>query len=163
MMKVKDILERLVNKNGKGEGLKLHGSFTGILRHPDGSVEVRRKDNLILNVGFDFVADAIGNGTTRPDVMAYTAVGTGTTETDAMQTGLVTELARKAATYAHTAGTKVFTFSTMFAAGEATGAITEAGICNAAANGIFLDRVTFAVINKGADDTYESHFQFTLS
>ena len=145
------------------EALKLHGSFTGILRHPDGSVETRRKDNLILNVGFDFIANAIGAATGRPDVMGYTAVGTGTTLTAADQTGLVSELARKAATFAHTAGTKVFTFTTMFAAGEATGAITEAGICNAATAGIFIDRVTFAVINKGSDDTYESHFQFTLS
>ena len=143
--------------------LKLKGSFTGILRHKDGSCEVRRKDNLILNVGFDFIADAIGKASDRPACMAYTAVGTGTTETDPTQTGLVTELARKAATYAHVAGTKVFTFTTKFAEGEATGAITEAGICNANSTGIFLDRVTFSVINKGDDDTYESHFQFTLS
>lgn len=143
--------------------LKLKGSFTGILRHKDGSCEVRRKDNLILNVGFDFIADAIGKASDRPACMAYTAVGTGTTETDPTQTGLVTELARKAATYAHVAGTKVFTFTTKFAEGEATGAITEAGICNANSAGIFLDRVTFSVINKGDDDTYESHFQFTLS
>lgn len=139
-MKLENILKYMRNKKNKGEGLKLHGSFTGILRRPDGSVECRHKDNLILNVGFDFIADAIGNGTSRPDVMAYTAVGTGTTETAASQTGLTTELARKAATYEHTTGTKVFTFTTLFAAGEATGAITEAGICNAAENGIFLDR-----------------------
>lgn len=143
--------------------LKLKGSFTGILRHKDGSCEVRRKDNLILNVGFDFIADAIGKASSRPACMAYTAVGTGTTATDPTQTGLVSELARKAATYAHVAGTKVFTFTTKFAEGEATGAITEAGICNANSAGIFLDRVTFSVINKGDDDTYESHFQFTLS
>lgn len=143
--------------------LKLKGSFTGILRHKDGSVEVRHKDNLILNVGFDFIADAIGNGTSRPACMAYTAVGTGTDDTAPEQTALVSELARKAATYEHTAGTKIFTFTTKFAEGEATGAITEAGICNATTAGIFLDRVTFSVINKGDDDTYESHFQFTLS
>ena len=162
-MKLKDILERMSTKEDKGEKLRLHGSFTGVLRHPDGSVECRHKDNLILDVGFDFIADAIGNGASRPAVMAYTAVGEGTTEAAASQTGLVSELARKAATYAHTTGTKTFTFTTTFAAGEATGAITEAGICNASSSGIFLDRVTFAVINKGADDTYESHFQFTLS
>lgn len=144
---------------------KLHikGSYTGILRHKDGSVEVRRKDNLILNAGFDFIADAIGKASGRPNVMGYTAVGTGTTAAAAAQTALVAELARKAATYAHTAGTKVFTFTTIFVAGEATGAITEAGICNASSGGTFIDRVVFAVINKGADDTYESNFQFTLS
>ena len=70
----------------------------------------------------------------------------------AANTALVTELARKAATFSHTAGTKVFQFEATFNAGEATGAITEAGVFNAASAGTMLDRVVFAVINKGADD-----------
>ena len=73
------------------EKMKLKGHFTGVLRHKDGSVEVRRKDNLILDVGFDFIADAIGNAAKRPDCMGFTAVGTGTTETAANQTGLAAE------------------------------------------------------------------------
>lgn len=143
--------------------LKLKGSFIAVIKHADGSVETRRKDNLILNVGFDFVANAIGAATSRPAAMGYTAVGTGTTAVAASQTALVAELARKAATYSHTTGTKVFTLTTFFAAGEATGAITEAGICNAASAGIFLDRVTFDVINKAPDDELTTTFQFTLS
>jgi len=146
----------------KKEYLKLKGSFTATLRHKDGSVEVRRKDNLILNSGFDFICDAIA-GTSQPNQMAYTAVGTGTTAVAASQTGLVTEISRLAATYAHTTGTKVFTLSTYFAAGVATGAITEAGICNASSSGTFLDRVVFAVINKAEDDELTTNFQFTLS
>lgn len=143
--------------------LKLKGTFIATLKHADGTVEARRKDNLILNVGFDFIADAIGKSASRPDVMSYTAVGTSSTATASSQTALGTELYRKAATYAHTSGTKVFTFTTHFAAGEATGAITEAGICNAASSGTFLDRVTFAVINKASDDELTTTFQFTLS
>lgn len=143
--------------------LKLKGTFIATLKHTDGTVEARRKDNLILNVGFDFIADAIGKSASRPDVMSYTAVGTSSTATASTQTALGTELYRKAATYAHTSGTKVFTFTTHFAAGEATGAITEAGICNAASSGTFLDRVTFAVINKASDDELTTTFQFTLS
>lgn len=145
------------------ENTKIKGSLILTLKHKDGSVEVRRKDNLILNVGFDFIANAIGNANSRPAVIGYTAVGTGTTAVSASQTSLVTELARKAATYSHTTGTKVFSFTTYFAAGEATGAITEAGVCNASSGGIFLDRVTFAVINKAADDELTTNFQFTLS
>lgn len=145
------------------ENTKIKGSLVLTLKHKDGSVEVRRKDNLILNVGFDFIANAIGNANSRPAVIGYTAVGTGTTAVAASQTSLVTELARKAATYSHTTGTKVFSFTTYFAAGEATGAITEAGVCNASSGGIFLDRVTFAVINKAADDELTTNFQFTLS
>lgn len=145
------------------ENTKIKGSLILTLKHKDGSVEVRRKDNLILDVGFDFIANAIGNANSRPAVIGYTAVGTGTTAVSASQTSLVTELARKAATYSHTTGTKVFSFTTYFAAGEATGAITEAGVCNASSGGIFLDRVTFAVINKAADDELTTNFQFTLS
>lgn len=145
------------------ENTKIKGSLILTLKHKDGSVEVRRKDNLILDVGFDFIANAIGNANSRPAVIGYTAVGTGTTAVAASQTSLVTELARKAATYSHTTGTKVFSFTTYFAAGEATGAITEAGVCNASSGGIFLDRVTFAVINKAADDELTTNFQFTLS
>lgn len=145
------------------ENTKIKGSLILTLKHKDGSVEVRRKDNLILDVGFDFIANAIGSANSRPAVIGYTAVGTGTTAVSASQTSLVTELARKAATYSHTTGTKVFSFTTYFAAGEATGAITEAGVCNASSGGIFLDRVTFAVINKAADDELTTNFQFTLS
>lgn len=147
----------------KENDLKLKGAMVATLKHANGDIEVFRKDNLILNAGFDFIADAIGKVSSRPAVMGYTAVGTGTTAVASSQTALVTELARKAATYAHTAGTKVFTFSTYFAAGEATGAITEAGICNASSGGTFIDRVTFAVINKGSDDELTVNFQFTLS
>jgi len=147
----------------KIESFKIKGSMTMTKISPNGDVETRRKDNLILNVGFDFIANALCATTNRPSVMGYTALGTGTTAVDAAQTALVTELARKPATYAHTAGTKVFTLSTTFQAGEATGAITEAGICNASSDGIFLDRLTFAVMNKGADDIITTTFQFTLS
>jgi len=146
----------------KKDNVNLKGSIHIVLRHANGKVETRRKDNLILNAGFDFICAALANPT-RPALMGFTAVGTGTTAVAATQTGLVTEIKRKAASYAHTANTKVFTLTTNFAAGEATGAITEAGICNAASGGTFLDRVTFDVINKAADDTMTTTFQFTLS
>lgn len=144
------------------DNLKLKGAIHIVLRHADGKVETRRKDNLILNGGFDFICAAIA-GSSRPAIMGFTAVGTGTTSVAATQSGLTNEIKRKAASYAHTPGTKVFTLTTKFAAGEATGAITEAGICNAASGGTFLDRVTFDVINKAADDTMTTTFQFTLS
>ena len=142
----------------------LHVKGRGIfdLKHADGTVEHFEKDNLIVNGGFDFICNAIG-ATSQPTEMNYIAVGTGTTAAATTQTALVTELTRAAATYAHTAGTKVFTLTATFAAGVATGAITEAGVLNAASAGTMLDRVVFAVINKGADDTLTATFQFTLS
>jgi len=144
-------------------GLRLTGAMELCLRRPNGEVIVRRKDNLIVDAGFDFIADAIGKPTGRPGAMSHIAVGTGTVAAATGNTGLGTELARKAATYAHTAGTKIFTFEATFNPGEATGAITEAGVLNAAAAGALLDRVVFAVINKGADDTLTQKFTFTMS
>jgi hypothetical protein len=144
------------------EEMNVKGTLILTLKKADGNVETRRKDNIIVNGGFDFICDAVGLAG-RGAVMGYIAVGTGSTAPVATQTALITELARGAATYAHTAGTKVMTFSTTFAAGAATGAITEAGVFNSVSGGTMLDRVTFSVINKGADDTLTAQFQFTLS
>lgn len=145
------------------DGLRMKGSFEGILEKADGSVLVTRKDNLILDAGFDYIANVIGLMNSRPALMGYTAVGMGTSVVSPMQVGLERELFRKEAAYAHVAGTRQFTFTTVFNPGEATGAITEAGICNAVSGGTFLDRVTFDVINKGVGDTFTSNFEFTLS
>jgi len=145
------------------ESMKLHGAITLMLKKANGEVETVHKDNIIVNVGFDFIADAIGKAASRPGVMGFIALGTGTTAAAAGQTALVTELDRNAATYAHTAGTKTFTFTAGFAAGDATGAITEAGVFNASSSGIMLDRVVFPVVNKGADDSLTAVFTFTMS
>lgn len=141
----------------------LHGAMTLIIQRSNGDVETIHKDNIIVNVGFDFVADAIGKAVSRPGVMSHIALGTGTTAAAAEQTGLATELDRNAATFAHTAGTKTFTFTAEFPAGDATGAITEAGVFNAVAGGIMFDRVVFPVVNKGADDSLTSVFTFTMT
>ena len=52
------------------EGMSIKGSITLLLAKPTGEVEVVHKDNIIVNGGFDFVADAIGNSASRPGVMA---------------------------------------------------------------------------------------------
>lgn len=140
----------------------IHGKMDAILFKGDGSVSNFHKDNIIVNGGFDFICDAIGNAS-RGAVMGYIAVGTSTTAAAATQTALVTELTRIAAAYAHTAGTKVFTLTATFAAGVATGALTEAGVLNAASAGTMLDRVVFPVINKGVNDSLVVTFTFTLT
>lgn len=145
------------------ESMKLHGAITLMLKKANGDVETVHKDNIIVNVGFDFIADAIGKSASRPGVMGWIALGTGTTAAAAGQTALVTELDRNAATYAHTAGTKTFTFTADFDAGDATGAITEAGVFNAPSSGIMLDRVVFPVVNKGANDSLNAVFTFMMS
>lgn len=145
------------------ETMQLQGAMTLIVRRASGDVETVHKDNIIVNVGFDFIADAIGKSASRPSVMGFIALGTGTTAAAASQLALVSELDRNAATYAHTTGTKAFSFTADFPAGDGTGAITEAGVFNAASGGIMLDRVVFPVVNKGADDSLTAVFTFTMS
>ena len=135
-----------------------------ILRRADGSVEVTHKDNMIVDVGFDYIADSIGLNSGRPAVMGYIGVGESNIASSAEQTGLQDELSpRQASAYEHTAGSKSFTISATFAPGVATGAITEAAVFNAATAGTMLDRVVFNVINKGADDTLTVVFTFNMS
>lgn len=145
------------------EELKLVGSMTLRLQRENGDVEVVHRDNIIVNNGFDLIVDSLGKATGRPNAISHVAVGTGTTGEAPTQTTLVTEIARVSGTYAHTAGTKVFTFTADFPAGTATGALTEAGVFNASSAGTMLDRVVFPVVNKGSLDTLQAVFTFTLS
>jgi hypothetical protein len=147
----------------KNSDLHLKGTLLLTLQKEDGSVEVRRKDNIIVSSGFDFICAQVAG--VPAAVMQAIALGTGTSTPVVSQTALATELARQAATYAHINGTQTFTLSSTFNSGAATGAITEAGVFNntAASSGTMLDRVTFSVINKGVSDTLTAQFQFTLS
>ena len=142
--------------------LKMIGSMEAVLVKANGDVEVTRKDNLIVNGGFDLISDAISNST-RPAAANYIAVGTSNAAVAATQTALTTESARGLGTYSHTVGTKVFTVTYTFPAGVATAGLQEAGVFNASTGGTMLDRVTFAIINKGAADTLTVTFTFTLS
>lgn len=166
MNKLAQLIQALLSRSHDkrfADGYKMHGSMTAVLVREDGEVEVTRKDNIIVNVGFDFIANAIGNSGARPACMGWIAVGTSATAPAAGDSGLGSELNRQAATFSHSAGTKTFTFQSSYAAGVATGALTEAGVLNASTGGTLFDHVSFNVINKGANDTLTITFTFTMS
>lgn len=145
------------------DSIKVKGTWKFTLKDANGNIKQEvEKDNLIVDAGFDFISDVIGLAS-QPSEMSHMAIGTGVTLPAAGDTTLETELDRNTATYAHTGGTKVFTFDASWAAGDGTGAITEAGLFNAASLGTMLNRVTFSVINKAADDTLDATFTFTMS
>lgn len=145
------------------ERISLAGESTIILRGKDGKIkDMRVTKNLIVDDGFDFVCDVMGNAT-QPADMSYIAIGTGTTAATDTDTELETESTRKANAYGHTVGEKTYYSTTTFGAGEGTGAVTESGLLNAGAAGEMLCRQTFAVINKGADDSLEVTWKVTLS
>ncbi len=143
--------------------LKGHGVL--VLTDPDGSIETREFDNLIVAAGIDAIAAAVGNPT-QPDNFDYIAVGEDNTAPAAGNTALGSEIAatgRKIGTYSHTAGTNTWKIVVTFAPGEATGSIKESGVLNAATGGTLLCRQTFLEVNKGANDTLEITWEFTLT
>ena len=140
--------------------LQITGVMHARLISPNGVCKQIVSKNIILNSGFDFIAAAIGSST-RPAHMNIIAVGTGTTSQLATDTTLESQLAQQEAEYSHTPNTKNFRIATNFGPGVATGAITEAGVKNAA--DVFIDRTTFEVINKGELDSLELDFTFTMA
>lgn len=112
--------------------------------------EVIHQDNLLLTDGKKWIAERI-TGANNP--VTHLAVGTGTTAADVGQTELVSELARKALEVSGgSVNGAVATFRTTFREGEATGALTEAGLFLSSAGGRMTNRAVFPVVNKGAND-----------
>lgn len=131
------------------------GKVAICLRGPDGKIKDRTViNNLVVTTGKQHIADQLASQ--LQGAMTHMAVGTGTTEQAAADTQLEIELNRKAFT-SKSQGTgadanKVI-YITDWIAGEATGAIAEAGIFNASSGGTMLCRTTFPVKNKGAGDS----------
>jgi hypothetical protein len=115
-------------------------------------------DNLVVTTGRNWIADLIG-GTSG--TMSHIAVGTGTTTQVLGDTTLETELTRGTTTGSSLNNTA--SFSSVFNAGVATGAITEAGIFDAASVGDMLCRTTFAVVNIGSSDSMSITWTITVS
>lgn len=111
---------------------------------------VVHQDNLTLTDGKKWIAERI-TGSNNP--ATHIAVGTGTTAPSLSNTSLVSELFRKALDVSGgTVNANVATFRTVLVEGEATGALTEAGLFLSASGGRMTNRATFPVVNKGADD-----------
>ena len=117
-------------------------------------------DNLIVDNGKNGIADQlIASPTiTKPTHMG---IGTGTTAPAAGNTALVTEIGTRGSLTKSRSG-NVVTMVATFAAGNGTGAITEAGIFTASSGGTMYSRITFSVINKGANDTLELTWTYTI-
>lgn len=147
------------------ENIKPKGTLTLVLTDIYGNVREQREENLVVNAGLAFITSRLIDASST--VMSHIAVGTGVTAAAVGNTTLVTESARVALTTA----TRVTTTATndsvqyvaTFGAGVATAALTEAGIFNAASAGTMLSRVTFSVINKGANDTLTITWKVTFA
>jgi hypothetical protein len=141
------------------EYLKVTGAVTITLTDEHGNTKQQEKTNLVVTSGLSFLAASLV-GVTTP--FSYIAVGSGVTMAALGNTALEAELGRITTTTATSTG-PVATFVAVLGAGVASGAITEAGIFNAATVGTMLSRVVFNVINKGAADTLTITWTVTLS
>lgn len=141
------------------EQLKLTGKLRMELRGPDGELkDVREVDNLVVTSGRDWVASRMVGNTAA--VMSHMALGSGSAAPVAANTALGTELGRTSLTGTSVSGPSV-TYSTTFPAGVGTGAVTEAGLFNAASAGTMLARTTFGVVTKAAGDSLGTTWTIT--
>lgn len=144
------------------DGLKLKGRVGLVLKDKDGNVkESREIDNLVVNAGLTYIASRMVG--TAKDVMSHMGLGSGSTAASAGDTDLGSLLGAREVLDSSTASTNTITYVSSFEAGDATGAITEAGIFNASTAGDMLCRTVFAVINKAADDTLSVTWTITLT
>ena len=149
------------------EKLKLSGQVNIVLRNAAGQIKDEREiRNLVVNTGLGYIASRI-TGATK-GVMSHMALGAGTTTAAAGQTDLVTTLGSRESLDSTTiSGTNLekVVYVASFEAGDATGAVTEAGIFNSGASGTgdMLCRTAFPVVNKAADDTMVVSWTLTLS
>ena len=137
------------------DGLKLTGALTISLN----DVVVQETNNLVVTAGKNWVADRMNDANT---VMTHMALGTGTTAAAVGDTTLQTELDRNALT-STTVSTNTIAYGCTWAAGDGTGAITEAGLFDAASSGDMLARTVFSVVNKGASDSITITWTITIS
>lgn len=143
------------------DDLKITGALQIVLTGADGQVkDTREIPNLVVSVGKTFIASRmVGVAATA---MSHMAVGSSSTAPAAGDTALATELGRVTLT-SGTSATNVATYVATFGTGVGTGGIQEAGIFNNVSGGTMLCRTTFAVVNKGANDTMTITWTVTVN
>ena len=140
---------------------KATGKLTVEIKDKDGKVKDSREvKNLVVSDGLDFIASRMKDATAT--AMSHMAIGTGATAAASGDSSLGTEAARQALT-STTVNNNAVSYVASFAAGSGTGAITEAGVLNAASGGTLLCRTVFSVVNKGASDSMTITWTITIS
>ena len=147
------------------DNIKTKGTLTLVLTDENGNVKQQDEHNLVVSAGLAYIASRIKDATAS--AMSHMAVGSGSVAAAAGNTALGSELGRVTLTSTTIVTTSVANdavqYVATFAAGTGTGAVTEAGILNAASAGTMLCRTVFPVINKGALDTLTITWKVTVA
>lgn len=140
------------------------GKVSFCLKKANGTVENWDVDNLVVTTGRNHIADQLSDQTEA--AMSHMAIGEGTTTQILADTALESEVSRKALT-SKTQGSgsdaNKVVYVADWAAGEGTGAITEAGLFNSATAGTMLTRTTFAAKNKDVGDSLSIQWTLTIT
>ena len=159
-----------MKSTGMQDKTKATGKVVICLRGPDGKIKDRQTvRNLIVTTGREHIADQLA--AQIQDQMSHMALGLGDnaggyTPPVLGDTILQSELNRKAFT-SKAQGTggdsNKIVYITEWVAGEATGAITEAGIFNASSGGSMMCRNGFDLKNKGDGDSLTLTWTITIT
>jgi hypothetical protein len=149
----------------KIENLRSRGRLSIVITDQYGQTKEKREvDNLVVNAGLAYITSRMVG--VAKNVMSHMAVGSGTSAAAAGNTDLGNLLGSRKALDSTTisgANNESVIYVCTFSPGEGTGAVTEAGIFNAASSGDMLCRTVFAVVNKAATDTMVITWTITLS
>jgi predicted anti-sigma-YlaC factor YlaD len=145
------------------DAIKIMGRLQLELRGADGLLKQQADvDNLVVTVGKGVIADRMKAVPTL-GAMSHVAVGTGAVAPVVGDTTLGAEVAGSRTAFTNTAvAAAVITYTAALGPGVGTGALTEAGLFNAAAAGQMLARTTFTTINKAAGDTLNVTWTVTI-
>lgn len=154
-----EVIQTPVPSTGPLELTKMTGTVTLTLTDKNGNVKQEQTlSNIITAVGLAHMADRI-SGVSSPAAMGWMAVGTNAVAAAVGNTLLGAEVARVALSPAvsivtTTQANDTILYQATFGAGVGTGALTEAGVFGVvtANTGPMLNRLVFAVVNKGASD-----------
>ena len=144
------------------EKLSVRGKLNIVVTDENGNIKDQREvDNLVVSAGITYIASRMKDATAT--AMTHMALGSSTTAAVAGQTDLITLVGSRQLLSTTTANATNIVYVAAFGAGVSTGAITEAGIFNAASAGTMLCRTVFAVVNKGAGDSMSITWTITLT
>jgi hypothetical protein len=137
----------------------IKGTVELVLRDAQGNIKQEQTvQNIITATGLAHMANRI-SGISSPAAMGWMAIGTGAAAAAVTDTLLGAEIARVALSPAvslvtTTQANDTIQYQATFGAGVGTGALAEAGVFGVvtANTGPMLNRLVFAVINKGASD-----------
>jgi hypothetical protein len=151
------------------ENLGITGELTIQVFDETGNLKSATKvPNLVVTNGKNYIASRMAG--TAATVMSHMAIGTGTGTPIPGDLNLGTEASSGRQSMTFAADTNTVTGTATFAAGQGTGAITEAGIFNygtyaasPSAGQFMLCRTTFPPVNKASGDSIAITWIITVS